>query len=337
MTSVKSPTRNYWIFLVLLGLLFGLLMIEVLLRITFDDVSVSGSYWGTGAFEHYDSVGYRHRPGFKGRAFRAGAFDSYVEISQEGLRQKNLQNQLKLSRRVLILGDSYTFGLGVPEESNFVSLIQKNLNPSGIGIVNGGQTGYCTEQEVTFGRELINKFQPGLVILCLFMDNDIEGNYLRDYQNVEVRYGLRLKKNRILRGTAFDYLRTHVYVWRYLDGIWNRRRSNKVHFKFKKLVRKNPEKAIQPSITALKMIQRECDLKGIPLGFVIISSETSEKLFGTSFRRELSTLRVPTLDLPHTDFGKEDTFKTDQHWNEQGHSKAAKHVGEFVRRFFDRS
>ena len=330
----RLPVKR-WILLILCGIISGILLMEVLLRIRFDDVEVNGSYWGTGAFEESDGIGYRHASGFRGRAFRRGAFDSYVEISPEGLRQKNLQMQLKLSRKVLFVGDSYTFGLGVPEESTFVSLMQARLNSLGIGIINGGQTGYCTDQEVLFAKQLIAKFNPDLAVLILFSGNDIEGNFLSDYRNVDVRYGIRLKKNRLLRGLPFDFMRTHAYVWRYLDGIWNRYRSKKIHRAYRKLASKEPQRVLQSSIQALKNFQQNCRSAGVQPALVIIDSRIHEKIFGRSLQSALVDLQIPILELPESHFDKNDYFELDHHWNANGHRKAEDSIRPFVEKLLN--
>ncbi len=185
---------------------------EVALRVQYREEEIFGRYWAAGAFVPDKELGFRHAPGFSGRAFRRSAFDCPVEIQANGLRQANYATQLRHPRRLLILGDSFAFGLGVDERAAFPSLIQPPLNSRGVGVINGAQTSYCTAQEVGLGRRLVETVRPDGVVLCLFSENDVIGDYYKRYRNVEVRYGRRLRKNRWLPVAPVDYLRTHSYT-----------------------------------------------------------------------------------------------------------------------------
>jgi hypothetical protein len=80
--------------------------------------------------------------------------------------------------RVAFLGDSYTYGQGVPEGREFARVVERNLRalaPTGqeIEVLNFGISGYDTEQERLSYEHWASKYQPDLVVLVMF-ENDID-------------------------------------------------------------------------------------------------------------------------------------------------------------------
>jgi hypothetical protein len=77
--------------------------------------------------------------------------------------------------RILCLGDSLTFGAGVPSEATYPkqleALLNKNVEPR-YEVINAGVPGYDTWQEVTYFRESGWKWQADTVIIG-FYGNDI--------------------------------------------------------------------------------------------------------------------------------------------------------------------
>jgi lysophospholipase L1-like esterase len=80
--------------------------------------------------------------------------------------------------RVLCLGDSTTYGLGVPEPATWVRRLEADLNstaPPGLRIetVNAGVPAYNTRDELALYRSLADRLRPDLVLLG-FYGNDLE-------------------------------------------------------------------------------------------------------------------------------------------------------------------
>jgi hypothetical protein len=304
-------------------------LLEMALRVLYREEEVAGGYFGLGAFVQDDQVGYYHAPGFQGYAYRRGAFDCPVSISPDGLRQTNVHAQRQYPTRLLILGDSFSFGVGVKEESIFVSLIQNALNPQGIGVINGGQCGYCVEQEVKFGIRLAQTVQPELIILSLYPNNDVIGDYYKDYENVDVRYGQRLLKQRWLPIAPLDFLRARSYCWLMIDEALKRNRIEDGRAAFLNLAKDDPERFIQPTVAALRTLRDYGREKNIRLGIMMIPPFSGQSLFDDPLKRVLQAEGIPVLDLGERRFGRQDYFGRDAHWNEQGHKKAAQYLAPF--------
>lgn len=77
--------------------------------------------------------------------------------------------------RILILGDSVTFGYYVPEELTFVALLEtalRRLDPA-VEVINGGVGGYNTHNEISWLKERGLAFEPDVVVLA-FCPNDVD-------------------------------------------------------------------------------------------------------------------------------------------------------------------
>ena len=102
-----------------------------------------------------------------------------ITINSLGLRGKGLEvEKPKNVYRVLVLGDSYTFGSRVNDEETFPFLIEKFLNDSPllnkrIEVINGGHGAYSTREEYEYLLERGIKLNPDMVIVAWF-PNDIK-------------------------------------------------------------------------------------------------------------------------------------------------------------------
>jgi lysophospholipase L1-like esterase len=330
--AVKALRRRLmlWAILLLGTTVTPLLLAEIALRLVFAAEEVSGNYWGPDAFVESDTLGYRHAPGYRGFMVRRGVFRVPVAISPEGLRQSDLGAQLRFQERVLILGDSYAFGLGVREEHAVATLIQPALNAREIGVVNGAQTGYCVEQETRLGLELIERFAPRRIVIFVFLGNDVEGDFIADFARTDVRRGFRLLKERWLPVPPVDFLRTRSYLCLYAQQLLDRQRYVRLHREFLALAESQPASAFAPTLAALRRLRARCDEHGIQLGVVLVQPKKTGRLFYRLAKRALREDGIPFLDLERAGFSEEDYFVGDGHWDEDGHRKVARQLTAFV-------
>ena len=101
-----------------------------------------------------------------------------VTYNERGLRDRPVRPKVEGEYRILALGDSVTFGWGVPQDQIFAfrleQLMQSRLQRP-MRVINSGVGGYNTVQEVTYFKQEGVKFQPDLVVLT-YVVNDIEEN-----------------------------------------------------------------------------------------------------------------------------------------------------------------
>ncbi|HBP89270.1 MAG: hypothetical protein KC592_04245 [Nitrospira sp.] len=104
-------------------------------------------------------------------------FTVEVNVNSQGLRGPEVQPKGS-KQRILIIGDSTTFGSGVPEDRIIPTLLAQKLDGYQVDVVNGSFTTYNTVQELLFLEEEGLSFKPDLVILAFSPNTDIQVNTL---------------------------------------------------------------------------------------------------------------------------------------------------------------
>jgi lysophospholipase L1-like esterase len=101
-----------------------------------------------------------------------------VSINSHGLRDREYSEEKPPNvYRVMMLGDSTTFGWGVREEDTAAKFMERKLNaqpPPGydkVEVINAGVGNYDTVQEVTYYETRGKAFHPDLVLLVFFIND----------------------------------------------------------------------------------------------------------------------------------------------------------------------
>jgi lysophospholipase L1-like esterase len=124
--------------------------------------------------EHDPTLGWRKRPGARSY-FRSSEYDVPLDINSLGLRDPERgYTAAPGTRRILALGDSFAEGYGVRAEDGVTQLLERRLVGSGcrFDVINGGTTGYATDQEYLFYKHEGTRYSPSIVVL-FFYYNDI--------------------------------------------------------------------------------------------------------------------------------------------------------------------
>ena len=147
--------------------------------------------------------GWLHRP----------EYHVYLQVNARGLRGPDRDYaKPPHTRRILLLGDSFTEGFTVREEATVRAVLESVLRSSGCGeweVINGGTMGYGTDQEYLFFLEEGRRYEPDIVVL-LFFYNDLNGNLTQDkkpYFTVEGDH-LFLHGSPVAKPPAGDWVRS---------------------------------------------------------------------------------------------------------------------------------
>jgi hypothetical protein len=170
--SLTSNSKN--LLLVIISVIFSLLLGEVGLRLIFPQptysrlISQLGSY-----YTHSEYNTFTLKPSYFGsEPSMEGPENTRVSVNSKGLRGPELGND----PRILMLGDSYTFGIYVSDEETFSALLEKRLYQEGYKyqVLNAGYTdGHETDQQYVWLKHNIEKLAPKIVMLNVFLGNDI--------------------------------------------------------------------------------------------------------------------------------------------------------------------
>ena len=163
------------IILTLTAIFFSLMMAEAATRV-FDPLGIS--YFEESTRYQLDMIsdpalGYKHATNLR-RVYQG------VEVStnQFGLRDREIEPKQTGEFRILLLGDSVTFGWGVPIEATFGRRLENLLTTKlkrPVRVVNSGVGGYNTVQEYAVLKQLAGTVDPDMVVL-LYVRNDIQSN-----------------------------------------------------------------------------------------------------------------------------------------------------------------
>jgi len=112
-----------------------------------------------------------------------------VRLNALGLRGRDYSaTKPPHTKRVLILGDSFTFGSGLSDDSVvFPALLQKRLcadfAPRGMAIevLNGGMTGSLTGDWVQLLEQVKDSFQPDVILVVFFLRDGTRLHLLRSF------------------------------------------------------------------------------------------------------------------------------------------------------------
>lgn len=143
-----------------------------------------------------------------------------VALSSRGLRDKDYGPKQADEYRILMLGDSMTFGHGLSIEQTIPkvleNLLAKEETQKKIAVMNGGTQGYGPWQEADWLDEIGFSLAPDLVILQLFANDfsDSLSKVGKSLNSAEWRSRLLMfRSQRLWHVRAERWLRAHSYAY----------------------------------------------------------------------------------------------------------------------------
>ena len=178
--KIKEIAKNFT--LILLSLFFTILIAEVLVRV----------FWAAPKFDFpqtqhrpHDILGWEMVPNQASFTWGVPAL-----INSHGLRDDEfLKKKPKNVKRIVVLGDSVTFGVLVKGEETYPNQLEKLLNErhsdDKFEVINTGVQRYFTYQELDYLKLRGLEFEPDVVILGFYI-NDLgirKKTWDREYEN----------------------------------------------------------------------------------------------------------------------------------------------------------
>jgi hypothetical protein len=337
------------------SLLVALLFAEGALRLLGMGKTGRGSPWFAGGnhprylFQPDPESGYTLRPGFRGREIAPGdEFDVEAAVDTRGLRDHpHAAPPVPAVPAVLALGDSMTFGEGVPADRSFSAVVERE---TGVRVYNAGVPGYSSRQMLVRLKRLAPSLRPALVVVTLsplwdrqrcaapfvYKDGYIVAQGYAD-RLVLLDGNLYLKETRLpVLGTATAYAERYSVLMRLalpaLAGSARRVLSQPKPT--------DPEPA-EYEATAGNLDQARRFADGIGARFLAVLIDDR----GEEFRRDrlavedrLRKLGVPYVaadDLVPAADWKRLRFARDGHWNAAGHTAVGEALRSRVKKLLD--
>ena len=163
-----------------IGILASLLLLELAARVVLDR---NGMHYGIEMWKYAKEIKQRstnpqmsheHAPNRE-----ATLMGVNVKTGSQGLRDRDFAGtKAPNSQRILVLGDSLTFGWGVDVDHTYPKILERLLNEESGGattyeVINAGVGNYNTVQEVAYFEERGIRYRPDEVILGFYI-NDAE-------------------------------------------------------------------------------------------------------------------------------------------------------------------
>jgi len=202
---------------VFLGALIGILALEAALRMTIYEHEADRSYWGRGAFVADDTCVYRQAPSTIAVTGRRGVFGPVsIETNAEGYRDPRLPEDSPETARLMVVGASTMFGLGISDdEAVFSRRLEAALRsrpdmPDDLQVYNVSQTGYLSLELRELVQREVDRVKPVMVLLVL-TPNTHTTHF--DDRQIDIVNGYRLPRERPYPDPWIDFLRTRSYAF----------------------------------------------------------------------------------------------------------------------------
>ena len=284
-------------------------------------------------------------------------FKTCIQTNSLNMRDYEIKPKGAQERRILCMGDSFTFGLGVNIPEAYPKILENLLNRNaanlnGWSVINGG-TGGNAHQAYEFLMKTGFSFQPDTVIVQIYIGNDFYDNMGRLAGPVSGRVAvspdnpfkvfIRSQKCRTL-----EFLWSRLIQIRWIDDILyscHLRYGSRGHF-----LRKYPgleEQLKNMELEDLKRIKDACDARGVSMMALLVPEK--QQVFMKRFlsdekydyrkpnrilRSFFGTNGVPVMDmldvyesLPERELKKQ-YYSRDLHWTADGHVLAARTLKE---------
>lgn len=290
------------------------------------------------------ALGFRMVPSYRGVEPKDGI---PLEINAQGLRERELGALRPGTLRILVLGDSVVFGLGVRAEDAFPRALERALGQQQpIQVLNGGVPGYGTLQEIKLFEETVGVLQPDVVLVTVSVFNDVEDNvkFARPHKRWESAPNVIYKPLLWLRQRSQLYMmlrqyRASVSAETMMDihaAQPSPKTTRGLQLTEESLVR-FAEAARKRGVAfgiLLAPAQKQASpqvwqetLRGHGLDAAAYSHEQPNRRF-SDFAREHGLPLLDLLPLLRQDAGR---LYENEHWTTAGHVCVAEAVGEFLR------
>ncbi len=306
-----------------------------------------------------DSVlGHSNRPGSLTTVKTPEFFVEYG-ISDEGFRDRENHTKPKTPgvTRILLLGDSFTFGDGVQYEEIWPVIFEEKLADNGFEaeVIKAGIPAYDTTKEVLLLERLFPKYEPDIVVL-VFLPNDLFTN--TPISEGSVRTNDKTVRTKNEKSSTFNLLTLYKRILISSDWVYSKLYSitgRSEYFRSKPTSIFNDQLAITKDLllrAAKYCEKRDAELMvlSIPQQFQVLYKANSYQFENTdvdiiddelgAFAKENGFTWISVLDVLADYSNKENTdlyYRLDGHLNSIGNNVVGEYfTGEFVETLSDR-
>ncbi len=291
----------------------------------------------------YDSLlGWRGKSNFFAPGKISGVNYTLV-LNSKGFRDKEHTFEKPVSKkRILILGDSFTFGFNVKFEDTFPRVLETTLGPN-YEVLSLAVPGYSTDQEFLLFYNEGLKYEPDIVILALFLDDIFNNGNIATHNGKYPKPYFELNKDQlILKNTPVPFLKhplsliefTGERLYRLKTKTHMPNKYNNGDWKTYVLTTNNPN---TENWLITKMLLQACKKQGqnrnikFILSIIPLKEQIPDK---NNTPQELLLAISKDINIPVVDFlpllTENDYYSHELHWNKNGHKKAEEAIYKFL-------
>ena len=313
-----------------------------------------------GLFEKDSQLQFVPRPNVSG-VHASPEYRVEITINSLGLRNVELRPGENSGRRILVLGDSFTFGWGVQDAEAFPAQVQDLLRKAGfpdIDVINAGVTGYGTVQEAGWFERIQPHVQADAVLLAFFVGNDfydnlqLSGYEIVDGYLVDRPFGAapRLTERLGIPPYVRVLVRTRSHLYNLLMNGWDAvllrfglQETTATYEIYESRTTETARRAFDITENALRKLHSLCQRWQVPFGIVIIPDGPAidhlKQVPGYDLAKPGNRIRdvsasqgIPVLDLtPIFRAQPQLYFPMDAHWTPEGHRLGARLIADSLR------
>jgi len=266
-------------------------------------------------------LGYGLTPGHRGTSY-----GTPVQINEFGFRSPPFAKERSPGTyRVICVGDSFTFGMGVRQEESWPAQLEARLSPPPgyhrIEVVNAGVPGYNLRQ---YGRQIelaLLEYEPNLILMGL-VENDLEPSFY-----VEDGYLCVPRKKTTISFPGKRWLQTHSHLYQAVNmryqgwmAAWLQHRNPDEARSI--LFGDRDPAAWEEAVDRLSRSRREALRHGVDIYAAMFGLTAQSPLPQIVERAQVSAM--------HMDLDGPDLRLQDGHPNARGHAHFAEQIALFV-------
>lgn len=340
-------------FILLLYFLFIVFLIEGITRLFFKITNNDIDVYRNFSFERLpkifipDSVlGYKLIPNISRNTFTSD-FQVIYKTNSVGLREKEIEDTDKF--KILFLGDSMTFGEGVPYGSRFSDLIEKEIK--NVYTINAGVPGYGIHQMYLWLRCYGMNLKPNLVI-CSIIPTGLDRSIYKKIENSphlliskqekkhyenKINYFVNSFKNisdrLLVKSYFYSVVKVNVKIIQMLfylkekdKKVWDEIKKKGDGGRYKITTDEQREMVKEESTKIFLDLKDMCDRAQVK--FLVVNISTKSLPWLSNF---LTEHNIEYLDLSHqlSKISKI-RFEIDRHYNAMGNRAIAHFLREYI-------
>lgn len=328
---------------VCLSIFGGFLVCEIALRIFLPQ--------GTGPIQyaHDPVLGAIPVPYQHGERSVPGNFCYTYTNNSQGFRGSKEFKLKNTNRRVLFLGDSFTYGLGVNDDQTFCFHVEKSLADLGVEIINTGNPGKGMDYELKLFSIVGRKYHPDIVALCFIPDTfnrNSRGEYYsyQDGRLVPKSFDESITKRKMALANipGYNFAITHSH----LANLLKQTAINYIyHNRSNEIEKEGPsEEDVEITRRLYAQLIKECENIGSTLIFFYIPWITEVEAYRQN--RALSKWEMAIKRIVDDDVGQflsltpafvdsgqpvDRFYFAEGHWTVLAHSLAANFISKHIR------